>query len=381
MALNGNQHGLAHNPNAYKKKFSFAETEQEILDKYEGISLEFHIHENHYRFGNQDGVISKGNAMIREFLEYIARREIPHPIVEVLRDAGMVFYEGCLILQVLDHRNAKELEVKNEQGIEKKVVPRSYRTLLRPTPLSLFYDLLSQTDSAMQRFSDNLGLSMESEILTLTNRNVDLKVPLNPYKLTCYTPDTHFPIVNHSTGEILHNHRLESNDPNSKAFQPYRELHEDSPHQASDYEQFMLTLTDQPTEGQFTRLRFVEQYRLNKEKLKHASMNAVSRPFGNGSPLGNGLTPQQVQQRRLQQLQMQQKSIAQQQLQGGSGMATLGVPGGGSSSSGSSAKKKSPMKKGVAGKTLPGYGDKTLPGTSQEPSKKKRGTYKKKAKN
>lgn len=53
--LNGNQHGLAHSPNAFKKRFDFAETTDEILKKYEiqTPSLDFHIHENHYRFGNQ----------------------------------------------------------------------------------------------------------------------------------------------------------------------------------------------------------------------------------------------------------------------------------------------------------------------------------------
>lgn len=53
--MNGNQHGLAHSPAALKKKYVFHEGTEEILKKYEKLkpSLEFHIHENHYRFGAQ----------------------------------------------------------------------------------------------------------------------------------------------------------------------------------------------------------------------------------------------------------------------------------------------------------------------------------------
>lgn len=57
--LNGNAHGSAgvRSPNQ-RRVYNFAETSEEILKKYENFdpSLEFHIHENHYRFGNQVGI-------------------------------------------------------------------------------------------------------------------------------------------------------------------------------------------------------------------------------------------------------------------------------------------------------------------------------------
>lgn len=57
--LNGNTHGLVgmRSP-SQRRQYKFAETTEEILKKYENQepSLEFHIHENHYRFGNQVGI-------------------------------------------------------------------------------------------------------------------------------------------------------------------------------------------------------------------------------------------------------------------------------------------------------------------------------------
>jgi len=59
--LNGNTHGLAgmRSP-SQRRVYNFAETTEELLKKYENCdpSLEFHIHENHYRFGNQVSLIN-----------------------------------------------------------------------------------------------------------------------------------------------------------------------------------------------------------------------------------------------------------------------------------------------------------------------------------
>ncbi|CCH43595.1 hypothetical protein BN7_3148 [Wickerhamomyces ciferrii] len=422
--LNGNTHSLR-SP-VQRRNYKFAETTQDLLKKYENAepSLEFHIHENHYRFGNQDGNISKNSQLVKDFLEYVAREEIPHAIVEVLRDAGIRFYEGCIILRIYDHRNSIEKEIINETTKQKetKKIPRSFKTLLKPTQLSLFYDLLYQTDSALQRFSDHLGISMESEILTLTKRNLDLSVPLNPYNLSSeLRPKSEYPKINKETGEVIHNHRLESTDPNSKAFKPFKDLHDDLPQQNSEYEQFMLIMNDRghgslgdtgSDPSQFTRLRFVEQYRLKKEKMKQQTMSAnlTSRPFGSNS---GSLTPgqqQQLQQQRLLQLQQQQrmqgmsplqqqqhllnqqKTLAQQQLQQqqSQGKQSQGNQSGKQENVDEDGKKvkkpKKPTKKqqaaaAAAGKTLPGYSGKTLPGEEQQPApKKKRGSYKKKNK-
>ncbi|MDC5615391.1 SPT20 family protein, partial [Acinetobacter baumannii] len=65
--------------------------------------------------------------------------------------------------------------------VQVKKIPKTYKTVLRLTQLSLYADLLYQTDSLQLRFTDNLSLNLESEIVSITNRNVNLHVPLNPY--------------------------------------------------------------------------------------------------------------------------------------------------------------------------------------------------------
>ncbi|KAM9887721.1 hypothetical protein OXX69_013251, partial [Metschnikowia pulcherrima] len=69
--------------------------------------LTFHIYKTHYRFNNtQDSsIIPKDSPMARSFLQHMIREEIPVEMTELLKDFAIRFYDGCLIVQVYDHRH------------------------------------------------------------------------------------------------------------------------------------------------------------------------------------------------------------------------------------------------------------------------------------
>lgn len=116
-----------------KRLYNFVEETDLVLHKYEQYrpSFEFHVYENNYKICapansrlqqpqnghnkpnnviHNDGLIlTKNNATLKEFLEYVARGRIPEAIMEVLRDSNIQFYEGNLILQVYDHTNTVEV--------------------------------------------------------------------------------------------------------------------------------------------------------------------------------------------------------------------------------------------------------------------------------
>ncbi|CAN3357610.1 transcription factor Spt20p [Diutina catenulata] len=233
---------------AAKKPVHFASTSAEILAKYQKYpaSVSLHIYDTHYRFNNsQDSqVIPKSSPMIKDFMHHVLKETIPPELSELIKDFSIRSYDGCLILQVYDHRNMVAVSVK--QGDETTTVkkPKTYRTLLRPTQLSIYYDLLYHTDAALSKFTDPLSLQMESEILTLTNRNLDLSVPLNPYLCDDYLkpdPDYRPPVWNPAKDDydVQFNHRAEV------ASKP-RKLHQDEIvlHKSSDYEEIMLLLSN-----------------------------------------------------------------------------------------------------------------------------------------
>lgn len=299
-------------PRPNLQNYHFANTSPEILKKYAKYppSLSFHIYESHYRLSNsQDSnIIPKSSPMIKSFLQHVMREEIPFEMSELIKDFAIRSYDGCLILQVYDHRNmiptgapnssnansasastANNTDSNNPSGSASanittvantttdtsgpaskssspsqngsnnmasstatstsestKVVskPKAYRTLLRPTQLSLYYDLLYHTDSALTKFTDPLSLQMESEILTLTNRKVDLSVPLNPYLCEDYLkPEIEYPRKEwdekNQDWKLIHLHRDEVKI-------PPRKLHQDEliMHKSSDYEEIMFLLSN-----------------------------------------------------------------------------------------------------------------------------------------
>lgn len=247
--------------------YHFASTSTEILRKYAKFpaSLSFHIYDTHYRFNNtQDSsIIPKSSPMAKSFLRHIINEEIPTEMTELLKDFAIRFFDGCIILQVYDHRNmipsnpednaetktkeansASTTAINGEKEQQAARKPKTYRTLLRPTAQSLYYDLLYHTDPTPTKFTDQLSLQMEAEILTLTNRKLDLTVPLNPYLQDEYLqPESEYPKKvwdeKKQDWNLVHRHLPET--PRES-----RKLHQDQlvMHKSSEYEELMFLLSN-----------------------------------------------------------------------------------------------------------------------------------------
>ncbi|SSD58758.1 uncharacterized protein SCODWIG_00519 [Saccharomycodes ludwigii] len=279
-----------------RRLYNFTEETDAILKKYEQFrtSFELHIYDNTYKicapansrlqqhFKNElsgDGLIlNKNNETFKDFLENVARGIIPASIMDVLKDCNIQFYEGNLILQVYDHTNTVDIKPpqQNHPSIPKNVSPiksdpfnatgnnvpaqtntkralpvlkrpRVYRTLLRPNDLTRYYDMMVISDQS--RFSDGVYQQLESEILTLTKRNLNLKVPLNPFENKDLFDDKQQasmflePSVNENCEVIQHHRELCSNE-DCRGLNPHMELREELPHNSSSFEEMMLMLND-----------------------------------------------------------------------------------------------------------------------------------------
>ena len=84
----------------------YVKTQSYILKKYrsKSPSLIIHLHPTHFRFDQQDGSFSY-NSPMKFILEHLKSQTVPHDMIEELQSAGVRFYEGCLIVQVQDHRS------------------------------------------------------------------------------------------------------------------------------------------------------------------------------------------------------------------------------------------------------------------------------------
>ena len=84
----------------------YVKTQPYILKKYrnKSPSLIIHLHPTHFRFDQQDGSFSYSSPM-KFILEHLKSQTVPHDMIEELQAAEVKFYEGCLIVQVQDHRS------------------------------------------------------------------------------------------------------------------------------------------------------------------------------------------------------------------------------------------------------------------------------------
>ncbi|KAL4873799.1 Spt20 family-domain-containing protein [Aspergillus spectabilis] len=77
-----------------------------ILKKFQKFppSLILHLHPTHFRFEQQDGSFPY-NSEMKVIIEHIRAGTVPHDMMEELLRANVRFYEGCLIVRVVDHKS------------------------------------------------------------------------------------------------------------------------------------------------------------------------------------------------------------------------------------------------------------------------------------
>ncbi|MCJ1305566.1 Transcription factor spt20 [Hypocenomyce scalaris] len=118
----------------------YVRTTSHILQKFRKSppSLILHLHPTHFRFDQQDGSFSY-NSPMKVILEHIRNQTVPHDMLEELFASHVKFYEGCLIVQIQDHRvtptdsQASSLNASaNDKNIPFSV--HNYNEHLTPSP-------------------------------------------------------------------------------------------------------------------------------------------------------------------------------------------------------------------------------------------------------
>ncbi|RAH79835.1 hypothetical protein BO86DRAFT_420518 [Aspergillus japonicus CBS 114.51] len=87
----------------------FVKTTSYILKKFSKHppSLILHLHPTHFRFEQQDGSFPY-NSEMKVIIEHIRSQTVPHDMMEELLRANVRFYEGCLIVRVVDHKSVSQ---------------------------------------------------------------------------------------------------------------------------------------------------------------------------------------------------------------------------------------------------------------------------------
>ncbi|GAA6002229.1 Spt20p [Rhodotorula paludigena] len=155
-------------------------------------SLVIHLYPTHFRFEHQHGNFSYDSPM-KCFLEAVREQKLPTDLLDVLDEAGVVYYDGCLIVEVHDHRDtpaaastsratlSSSFSLSLSQARETPATSKAevYRIVLAPNPATLWTELgimskrIEQEAQAEGRdgvvgWTEEEALEIESVILNRT---------------------------------------------------------------------------------------------------------------------------------------------------------------------------------------------------------------------
>ncbi|KAJ3507597.1 hypothetical protein NLJ89_g6208 [Agrocybe chaxingu] len=152
---------------------------EQLLEKTESLPASFtvHLHPEHWVLNNGSKFLY--NHQLASLLDDIRAHRIPVDFLELFDAARVPFYDGCMVVELLDYRpqRSKEPALKT---------PERTRVVLHPNSETLWADICSLNQKNGKKWTDMDALEVEAKLLLATSQ------PL------CLDPNPHLTrIVNH----------------------------------------------------------------------------------------------------------------------------------------------------------------------------------------
>ncbi|KAF9973030.1 Transcription factor spt20 [Actinomortierella ambigua] len=236
-----------------------------LLDRYKDspASIVLHLYETHFKFENQDGVFLF-NSPMKIFLKCIQEQRLPAGLLDIIKNAQCSYYEGRLIVEVVDHRTRnRKKRVNNKQeestvnGVEEGSQPaagtQTKRVVLSPSQETLWADLSLLHEESRQTWSNELALEVESQILLATEAPLCLD-PSPQVTLLSNNMNYHQTSVTHRTRKKRKWNSVE------REREAARKIEEDK----------LMSMMDEKSlvdfQPSFSRLAFLKEWRAKKKQ-------------------------------------------------------------------------------------------------------------------
>ncbi|KAF7955082.1 uncharacterized protein EAE97_000341 [Botrytis byssoidea] len=119
----------------------YVKTEHYILHKYRKSppSLIIHLYATHFRFDQQQNSFSYTSPM-RVLLDHLRQKTIPHELVDYFILNEVAFYEGCMIVQILDHKSVAPQQPSSQpkEGSKEGVSIHTLSSYITPSPYASY---------------------------------------------------------------------------------------------------------------------------------------------------------------------------------------------------------------------------------------------------
>ncbi|KAF9219727.1 hypothetical protein BS17DRAFT_788681 [Gyrodon lividus] len=160
--------------------YNITRSAEELLDRYESDPPSFFIHLYPEYWTLNNGPKFLYNNPVASLLDDVRAHRIPVDYLELFDSARVPFYDGCMLVELLDYRPKRVKDLPLEK-------PEKSRVILHPSGETLWADLCLMNQRTGSKFTDPQVLELEAQILLHTSP------PL------CLDPDPHLTrIANHT---------------------------------------------------------------------------------------------------------------------------------------------------------------------------------------
>lgn len=174
-------------------------TQQEILARHKGKppSLRIFLHPKHFRINDSADMLEYSSPM-REILQHVKNKTIPHNMVEDFYEINIPFYDNCLIVEVHDYRSSgvKPRDDTNSLGDSgtQAFSIHNYNNFITPSPFAPFPSSnkpgakAAKTDAPPKQPEDKENMPAPNQNSVLQRQAVKPKV----WTTVCFpTPQSH----------------------------------------------------------------------------------------------------------------------------------------------------------------------------------------------
>ncbi|KAH6916382.1 Spt20 family-domain-containing protein [Coprinopsis sp. MPI-PUGE-AT-0042] len=134
---------------------------EELLEKTEdkAPSLTIHLHPEHWVLNNGSKFLYHNQ--MASLLDDIRAHRIPVDFLDLFDDARVPFYDGCMVVELLDYRAKRSRDPQPEK-------PDRTRVILHPNPETLYADVCALNARSKSNWTDRDALEIESKLLLAT---------------------------------------------------------------------------------------------------------------------------------------------------------------------------------------------------------------------
>ncbi|KAG2237292.1 hypothetical protein INT48_009025, partial [Thamnidium elegans] len=139
--------------------------EKDLLKRHQKDppSLCLHLYPTYFKFEHEDGFFSY-KSQFKDFLTCIKDKRLPGDLMDVFNDASCRYYNGCLIVEIHDHRSGDP--ENNNRTLETEA--KMKRIVMKPTAESIWTDITLLSEEWGFPWTEDIALEVEAQILIAT---------------------------------------------------------------------------------------------------------------------------------------------------------------------------------------------------------------------